>query len=186
MKSSVLGLAVALAAMAPVAAAAQAAGDPGVPPNGPANGPPSDVMRARIARARDDARAAAYDQLSAAHRARVQSIVDQINSGKLGDLRDAANQIDAILTPAETKAVLALGIKLRDAMRRPVAYGGGGPDGPPPGGPPPDAAPPGPSAPPGVLMRAPDAGRFLLLLGVNDDRMRALLQARFDAPPSPQ
>src|SRR5260370_19893208 len=100
MKMKVALLALGLAAAIPLAAAADQAAGPGA-------GGGSPETRAQFERARTEARTAVFADLSADHRAQVQAIVDKVNAGTLTNLRDAANQIDAILTPDETKAVLA-------------------------------------------------------------------------------
>ena len=102
-------LALVLATGMPLAACAQQS-------NAAENGPPSDV-RAQMQQARDAAKAAAFNDLTPASRAKVQSIIDQVNNGQLTDLRAAAQQIDAALTPAETKAVLAERDKMMQTMR---------------------------------------------------------------------
>src|SRR5579884_191459 len=166
MKLIASAAAAALAAAIPFAVLAQAA-----PP--PPGGPPPGGGWSQMQKARDDTRAAAFNDIGAAHRAQVQSIVDRVNAGTLTDLRAAAQQIDAILTPDEAKAVLAEHRKLHDAMRarfreqhgmQPGAAGAP----PPPGGPPPsyavpNAAPPaGPEAngapPPAPGAMGPGAG----------------------------
>jgi hypothetical protein len=139
--------------------------------------------------AHDSAKTAAFNDLSAGSRAKVQAIVDQVNNGQLTDLRAAAQQIDAVLTPAETKAVLAERDKLMQTMRAnmPPRPDGAmpGPNGPPPNGPPPGAAPNGPP-PNGAPNNADhphrgmggmkDAGGFLLRLAVSPEKMHQLHQ----------
>jgi hypothetical protein len=129
----------------------------------------------------------------------VQAIVDQVNTGKL-EPRDAATQIDGVLTDDEKTSVLAAQRQMREAMRAameaaggPEAMGGpGGPGGPGagpggpgagPGGP---GAGPGGSGPPGAGgygagggqagqgRPAPDAGRALLGLSLTPEKMREL------------
>jgi hypothetical protein len=115
-----------------------------------------DSMRAQFEQARTQAKTAAFNDLSADHRAKVQAIIDRVQSGSL-DPRDAGSQIDAILTPAESQAVLGEAQKLRDAMRQLfAAQGGGGFSGQRPGG---EAG-----AHRGGMNRKPDAGRFLLMV----------------------
>ncbi len=133
-------------------------------------GPPSQI-RAQMEQIRSSARTAAFNDLSSDHRARVQAIINQVNSGSL-DRQAAAQQIDEVLSPSESQAILAQGSKMRDAMRTMYqqrfqqngaesqsagaqGWHGGGQRGP--GG-------PGGS---GMQRRAPDAGRMLLMLGAN-------------------
>ena len=108
---------------------------------------------------RSTAKTAAFNALSADHRARVQAIIDQVNGGSL-DRRSAAQQIDAVLTPSETQAVLAQQAKMREEMHAVFAQSGQG--GPGPGGP---GA--GGHGPEGGQHRQPDAGRTLVMLGSN-------------------
>ncbi|BDE05566.1 hypothetical protein WPS_08420 [Vulcanimicrobium alpinum] len=153
--------AAALAIGLPLGAAAQSA------PDSAPGGPPPE-MRARMERARDDARAAALGALSAAHRTQVQAILDQLNSGKLNDPRAAAAQIDGLLTADESKAVLAAHDKAVASFHRDGNPPPGAPQGPPPGAAPPDA------------RGAPTAGRVLVMLGVNRDRMHEMMRAMHD------
>jgi hypothetical protein len=130
-------------------------------------GPPADVQ-AKMDALRSDAKTSAFGALSDAHRAKVQSIVDAFDAdGSTLGLPDASAQIDAVLTPQESSAVLAAQQKMRDAMR--VAFAGGQGSGRPggfgrPGG--------GHGA-----RRAPDAGRFLLQVDASPDRYRAAMEA---------
>ncbi len=154
--------------------------------NAAENGPPPEI-RAQMQAARDSAKTAAFNDLSAGSRAKVQAIVDQVNNGQLTDLRAAAQQIDAALTPAETKAVLAERDKLMQSMRAnmPPRPDGAmsGPNAPPPNAPPPNgAAPNGPNGGPNNadhprgFGRNKDAGSFLLRLAVSPEKMRQLHQ----------
>ena len=85
---------------------------------------------------RADAKTAAYAALTPAHSASVTAIVSQVAAGTL-DRRAAAQKIDALLTPDESKAVLAAADKSRAAMR---AAGFAPPGRPPGAGGPPNAA----------------------------------------------
>lgn len=128
-------LAGAFAALAsPLAAVAQ------MQPGGP---PPE--MRAQFEQARTQARTAAMNDLSADHRAKVQAILAQVQSGSL-DPHAAAGQIDAILTPAESQAVLGEVQKMHDALRKSMQ----------------NAPPPHP-----MMNRKPDAGRALMMLNMS-------------------
>jgi hypothetical protein len=170
MKLSLPLLAVVLASGLPLAACAQQS-------NAAENGPPPAIQQAH-----DAAKAAAFNDLTPANRAKVQAIIDQVNNGQLTDLKAAAQQIDAALSPTETKAVLAERTKMMAAVRanmpaRPDGMGPGGPNGGPP-----NAGPNG--APPNANGERPhsgfggrggnDAGRFLLQLGVSREKMHAL------------
>jgi polyhydroxyalkanoate synthesis regulator phasin len=114
----------------------------------PAGGPPPE-MRAQMMQMHEQAKTQAYNDLSPAHRAQVQTIVDKVNAGSLAP-NDATAQIDALLTPAETTAVLATAKSMHDKMRQ-MMMQSGGMQGPPPGG-------------PMHEHRTADAGRFFLML----------------------
>ena len=174
MKPIVSAIAAALAVAIPFTVLAQPTPAPGAPPAG---GPPPAAW-SEMQKARDDTRAAAFDDLTPEHRAQVQSIVDRVNAGTLTDLGDASRQIDAVLTPDESKAVLAERAKMRDAMRAQMAQNGG-----PPGG--------GRWSGRNGRMRSGragarsnDAGAFLLDLAVTPDRMRALREQMRDGEPA--
>jgi hypothetical protein len=134
--------------------------------------------------ARDSAKTAAFNDLSAASRAKVQAVVDQVNNGQLTDLRAAAQQIDAALTPSETKAVLAERDKLMQSMRAnmPPRPDGAmpGPNGPPPNGATPNGPPPnggpGNADHPRGFGRMSTPGGFLLRLAVSPEKMKQLHQ----------
>ena len=159
MKLSLPVLALVVATGLPLAACAQQS-------NAAENGP-SPEIKAQMQAARDSAKTAAFNDLSAADRAKVQAIIDQVNNGQLTDLRAATQQIDAVLTPAEAKAVLAE----RDKMMQTIhANMPARPDGAAPG--PNGAAPNGERH--GGFMGGNDAGRFLLSLGVSREKMREL------------
>jgi hypothetical protein len=178
MKLSLPVLAAVLAAGLPLSVLAQAAGPP--------NGPPPEIQ-AQMQAARDAAKTAAFNDLSAVNRAKVQSIIDQINAGQLTDVRAAAQQIDAALTPAEAKAVLAERDKMMQSMRAnmPPRPDGAGPNSPGamaagPNG----AAPKGPHD--GFGRGGNDAGRFLISLGVSREKMRELHKAQLRQQPPQQ
>ena len=147
----------------PAAALAQA-GPPGM------GGPPSPQQRAAMEQLRADAKASAYAALTPAHATSVQGIVAQVAGGSL-DRRAAAGRIDALLTPAEAKAVLAAEAQSRAKMR--AAFSGAGAPPPPPdaGGPPPP--PPDAAGPPGGgRFGPPSAGRFLLMVSLAPPQRR--------------
>jgi hypothetical protein len=166
MKLSLPVLALVLATGLPLAACAQQS-------NAAENGP-SPEIRAQMQAARDSAKTAAFNDLSAGSRAKVQAIVDQVNTGQLTDLRAAAQQIDAALTPAESKAVLAERDKLMQSMRANMPPR---PDGamPGPNAPPPNGAPNG-DRPHRGMGGMKDVGSFLLRLAVSPEKMRQLHQ----------
>jgi hypothetical protein len=113
--------------------------------------------------ARDTAKTAAFNDLSADHRTKVQSIVDQFNKGSLSR-DDAANQIDAVLSPDETKAVLTENQKFRDSMHQMFANNGGGMGA---------GGMQGHQPMQGQRNdRKPDAGRFLLMVSASPDALR--------------
>lgn len=132
------------ALVSPVAALAQMA-----PPDGPPAPPPPE-LRAQFDQARTQAKTAAMNDLSADHRAKVQAILAQVQNGSL-DPRDAGTQIDAILSPGESQAVLGEAKKMHDAIHKAVQNAG---------------------PPRGHMNRKPDAGRFLLMLNLNPPPMR--------------
>jgi hypothetical protein len=178
MKLSLPVLAAVLAAGLPLSVLAQAGG----PPNGP---PPE--MRAQMQAAHDAAKTAAFNDLSAATRAKVQAVIDQINGGQLTDVRAAAQQIDAMLTPAEAKAVLAERDKMMQSIQANMPAR---PDGASPNGPgamaagPNGAAPKGPHD--GMGRGGNDAGRFLISLGVSREKMHELHKAQMQQQPPQQ
>ncbi len=175
MKLTLPVLALALATGLPLAACAQQS-------NAAENGPPP-AIRAQMQQARDNAKTAAFNDLTPADRAKVQAIINQVNNGQLTDLRAAAQQIDAVLTPAETTAVLGERDKMMAAIRanmpaRPDNMGPG-PNGAPPNGAGPNAGPNG-ERPHGMWggHGAKSAGRFLLQLGVSPEKLRELRHAQ--------
>jgi hypothetical protein len=113
--------------------------------------PSSATARARLFEARHYAKIAAFDDLSIAERAKVHAVIDQVNNGELTNLRAAAAQIGAALTPAETKAVLVE----RDRMIRMIH---------------PEAA--RDLGARGAAARE-SAGRFLLQLGITQQKAQA-------------
>lgn len=134
--------AIALAALiSPLGALAQDL-PPGAP-DGPPQIPPPPQMRAQLEQARTQAKAASLSDLSADHRAKVQAIIAKVQNGSL-DPRDASTQIDALLTPAESQAVLAQAQKMHDAMKKAIAN----------------------APPPHRMNRKPDAGRFLIMVSL--------------------
>ncbi len=191
MQRMILAVTLAASVGVPLAAAAQ----PG--PGG--MGPPSPELRAKLDAVDAQAKTSAYAALSPDHRARVQAIVARVTSGAVPP-RDGAAQIDAVVSPDEAKAVLAVATATRAQMR--AAFGGaapppppppgnGGPPpgprpdgGPPPNGPPPDGGPPpeGDRGPGG--RRAQTAGAVVLRVSVTPEQMRALREA--NRPPAPQ
>ena len=134
--------AIALAALiSPLGALAQE-GPPGAP-DGPPQPPPPPQVRAQLEQARTQAKTAALNDLSADHRAKVQAILAQVQSGSL-DPRDASTQIDALLSASEQQAVLAQAQKMHDAMKKAIAN----------------------ALPPHRMNRKLDAGRFLLMVSL--------------------
>lgn len=148
------------AALIPAAAAAQTSPSGG-PPGG---GPPPD--RAKFEQYRAIARTNALKVLTSDHQAKVQAVVDSFAAGSLKQ-RDAAEQINAILSPDETKALLAQQQQIRDAMI--AMRGGNGGDNPP-------ASQGGQMSQGGPQGRGPqsNAGRFLLRLLLTPQQARAL------------
>ena len=138
-------------------------------------GPPTAEQRAALEKVRTDAKVAAYNALTPAHRDRVAAIIADVVSGKQTP-RVAAQLIDSVLTPDEQKGVQAAAATSFRAMR--TAMGGAPPPGPPPaaqglpGGPAAQGAPP--PRPGGMMRRTPSAGRFLLMVSLTRDQMRSL------------
>ena len=173
MKLSLPVLALVVATGMPLAACAQQS-------NAGENGPSPEV-RAQMQQARDTAKAAAFNDLTPADRAKVQAIINQVNNGQLTDLRAAAQQIDAAITPAEAQAVLAERTKMMATFRANHPDGMGPNGGPGPNG----AGPNGEHR--GFGGRHQTAGRFLLQLGVSPEKMRELRRnAMQQQPPNGQ
>ncbi len=126
-------------------------------------------MQAQLQTLRDTAKTTSFNALSADHRTKVQAIVTQFNGGSVS-MADAVTQIDAVLTPAESAAVLAAGQTMRDGMRKMYSDANGGSPPPARQGPPPGAG--GGQG----QRRAPDAGRILLQLAASPDALRAAMQ----------
>ena len=187
MKRLILGLALAASMAFPLAAGAQSGPPPERMGSPDHMGPPPEV-RAKFEKILADAKAAAYAALAPDHRTKIQAIVAQVVAGTVMP-RDAADQIDGVLTADEKRSVLTAAQKAHEEMH--AAMGVREMDGPH-GGPPPNgpAAPGAPSmaGPPGdhdgnrEQHRAPNAGRRLLMMSLTPDQMRAL---RPKAPPKP-
>jgi hypothetical protein len=120
---------------------------------------PSPEVQAKLTQVRGAARDASFKDLSSDHQAKVHAIVDAFDGGST-ELADAAQQIDAVLTPAESQAVLAEQAKMRDAIRQAMTQDGssGGFQGHREGQ--------------GGGRRPPDAGRFLLTVTASADKLR--------------
>ncbi|HTJ25800.1 MAG TPA: hypothetical protein VMA36_06505 [Candidatus Limnocylindria bacterium] len=173
--SSVLALA--LAAAIPLTACSQV--------NAQSSNGPSPDQRAKYQQMRNDAKTAAMNDLSPDHRAKVQAIITKANdANSFSDLVDDAKQIDAILTPDEAKAILGERDKMVAAMQanRPADAGPG------PGG----QGGPGQAGPGGQgggmhrgggMMRGNDAGRFLLGISLDPQKMRELRHKQQQAQP---
>src|SRR6202140_1951869 len=106
MRYTLFALALGLA-LAPVMASAQP---------GPGPGGPSPELRAKFDQLRADAKTNSLKALSADHQTRIQAIADGFNAGTV-TLTDATAQIDAILTPDESKVILDQNQKMRDARK---------------------------------------------------------------------
>jgi len=142
-------LAILMATGLPLAACAQQSADA-------AAGPSPAIVQARAA-----AKTAAFNDLGETDRAKVQAVIDQVNGGQLTDMRAAAQQIDAILTPSESTAVLAERTKMMQTIRANMPAR-------------PDGA--GPSA--ATHKSTSSVGRFLLQLGVSPEKLRELRHAQ--------
>jgi len=114
------------------------------PPGGPGDGPPPEVQR-HIEQARTNARTRAMTALTSDHQAKVNAVLARVKAAQLTDVNDAAQQLDAILTPAEARTVVAahqgLMADIRDTFTGPEGPRGdrsgpaGGPGFGPNGGP---------------------------------------------------
>ncbi|GAC1413047.1 MAG: hypothetical protein NVSMB64_23280 [Candidatus Velthaea sp.] len=137
---------------------------------GPPAGPPPEI-RAQMDKIRSDGHAAAFNALTADHKVRVQAIVDAAAAGKISDPRAAVQQIDAILSPDETKSVLAAGAKMHADMRALHDGAMSAPTGAPPATKPID----GPERPgrPGGMRN--DAGFVLLMTSLTREQMHAAM-----------
>ena len=124
-------------------------------------------QQAQVMKLRADSKTASFNALSADHQTKVQAVITQFDNGSLS-IADAVTQIDAIVTPDESKAVIAESQQMRDAMRKIFESANGG--SPPPGG------MQGRSGGGQGQRRAPDAGRILLQLGASPDALRAAMQ----------
>lgn len=157
MRTILFALSLALFA-APIAASAQ-----GFP------GGMTPEQRAQLQTLRDTAKTTSFNALSADHRTKVQGIITNFDAGSVS-IADAVAQIDAVLTPSESAAVLAAGQTMRDGMRKMFESANGGSPPPARQGPPPGAG--------GAQGRRgpPDAGRILLQLAASPDALRAAMQ----------
>lgn len=167
MKYTYLALALSLV-LAPVTASAQ-------PGPGPGGMPPE--LRAKFEQVRADAKANSLKALGADHQTKIQAIVDGFNAGTTA-LPDAVTQIDAVLTPDESKALLDQEQKMRDnltALRPPNADAPAGAPGGPPGGGPGGDRPRG-----GGMAPKADAGRYLLQLLATPEKWREAVKAMRD------
>jgi hypothetical protein len=162
MKLSLSVLALAMAAAIPLTTCAQVSAQSN-------DGPPPEA-RAQMQQARDNARSAAMNDLRPDHRAKVQAILDKANNAQsMTELVDAAKQIDGVLTPDESKAVLGERDKMMQTVHANMPQGeapGAGQGGQ--GGP-----RNGDHGGQGGGMRN-DAGRVLLQLSLSREKMRAL------------
>ena len=153
MKRWIIALAAVASFSLPLASQAQPSGGPG--PGGP---PPE--ARAKFEKVVGDARVAALNAVGPEHRDAVRAIVAEVAARSV-DRRAGAQKIDALLSADDRTRVNAVEEKMRTEMRTAMA---GMP--PPSAGAPPGAGPPGGGPPggPGFAGRAPDPGRFLLMI----------------------
>jgi hypothetical protein len=184
--SSVLALA--LAAAVPFTVSAQGSAQ--------TNNGPSAETHAKYEQVRNDAKTASLNALSPDHRAKVQAILAKANSAtSFSELADEAKQIDAILTPDEAKAVLGERDKMVATMQasRPTDTAGPGQAGPGPGQGAPGQGGPGGGygggghrGGGGGMMRTNDAGRFLLMISLDPQKIRDLRREQQQTQPQPQ
>ena len=157
-----------------------------------APGTPSSDFRTQMQAMRASAQTQAFAALTPDHRSKVQAIVAQFDSGAIATPRDAVQQIDAVLSPNESKAVTNIAVQMRanmmqmrngqgDGAPNGAAQNGGPPNGGPPSGGPPNGGPPnggppngGPPAGGAAGARTPDAGRFLLTVSADPAKLRAM------------
>jgi hypothetical protein len=123
----------------------------------------SPEVRAKMQQIRDDTKTAAFNDLSAGDRAKVQAILDQVNNGQQTDIKAAIKQIDASLTPAEAKAVVAEGAKMMAQYKATVPAR-------------PDATP-NPNRRGGMSRMMNDAGAVLFTVSISREKMKELRQA---------
>jgi hypothetical protein len=196
-------VALALCAVAiPAAALAQSA------PNAAPHPRPSlsPEMRSALDALRKAKRDEVYAKLSSDHRARVEAIVGRVNSGSLTDVRDAARQIDSVLSYDEGRAIERSGGMHEQGMREHGGPGMGGPGsmhGDWHGAPPPNGAAPAPGANgapmrtamggpgmggPGMMgrhhhgMHGRDAGMAIIGLSVDEQKLHDLWKAQAPRP----
>jgi hypothetical protein len=155
MRYTLLALAFA-AVLTPVAVSAQ----PIPPPGGPNGGPPPEV-RAKLEQIRADAKANALKAISADHQTKIQAIITSFEAGSVTP-KDAVQQIDGVLSPDETKALLDQEGKMREAQLA--------------ARPPSDSASPAPQSP--ERPRQASAGRFLLTLLASREKLRDAMRGQ--------
>ncbi|MBV9103329.1 MAG: hypothetical protein JO060_07035 [Candidatus Eremiobacteraeota bacterium] len=131
----------------------------------------SPAMRAQMQRIRLDTKNATLKALTPEHRRAVSAAANDFNTGA-ASVPEAANKIDAILTPAETSAVMAQQRKMRSEMRTAFANSG-------------EASGTRRFGGSRRARRTPDAGRFLVQLLADPEKWRAAMQAAAPATPSP-
>jgi hypothetical protein len=93
-------------------------------PGGPGDGPPPEVQQ-HIEQARTNARTQAMTALSGDHQTKVTAALARVKAAQVTDLHDAAQQLYAILSAKEAKAVIAAREKFMTDVHDTVA----GPDG---------------------------------------------------------
>jgi hypothetical protein len=125
------------------------------------SGPAGD-LRAHMQQAREDARTSCMQALSSTEKTKVDTIIAAFNGGSLS-MDQAATQIDGILTPAESQAVLAEQEKMRETIRQAAQANGMGTL---------------QGRRNGSGHRPPDAGRFLVMIAGAPDRVRASTHRR--------
>jgi hypothetical protein len=143
------------------------------------------------------AKMAAYAGLTPAHAASVNALAAKVAAGTLSP-REAAQQIDDLLTADEDKSVGIAARKSFEAMHAAMADAGmmpmggpmmhGGPDGPPAGGPPP-GGPGGQGGPPPMGPHhgfgRPSSGRYLLMVSLTPEQMRKAMPPRARSTAAP-
>jgi hypothetical protein len=159
MRKILFGLALAVM-LAPLAVSAE--------PTPSADGGPPPEVRAKLDAARADAKVQLIKALSPDHLAKIQADIDQFNAGTLAPI-DTMTAIDAILSPDEAKAVIAIQANLNQARRALLPPGGGAG----PGGTPGAMGTPNPGEAPRNQL---NAGRTVLQLLASPEKLRSLMR----------
>ena len=107
------------------------------PPECPPNFQAMEQVRSRIDQLQTQERISTLNALSVAHRDLVAQVAGQLATAANPDVRAAAKQLDAALTPSESKSILDIASSTKQQMRQLIEsasqqMGGAYPPGPPP------------------------------------------------------